>query len=218
MTEVSAAVTCLRQLPQWNEAISRLGELYALQHGKIAEKVTGYGDRYRGARAAMVVDVVMSRQRAYTTRVLPRVEKFRQTQAAASLTLLARLGPGELGWVRGEADTVQAVAEGLCKYSKERGLDDDEGTFRWATDQEPIRYAWRLDPYVGQVKGIGIALFAYLRMRSGVDALKPDVRVRKALNKLGFAVPVGDAALILVAEAAAEELGLKRLELDQLLW
>jgi hypothetical protein len=56
-------------------------------------------------------------------------------------------------------------------------------------------------------------------MRCGADAIKPDVRVREALGSLLF--PLGDGsdlALLCVAGAAAEELGVTRLQLDQLLW
>lgn len=98
-------------------------------------------------------------------------------------------------------------------------MNEDDGVIAWAQQQHPIRLAPRLDPYVGCVSGIGIALFAYLRMRSGADALKPDGRVRASLDKHGFAVPRGsDAALLLLAEGVAEELGITAFALDQLLW
>lgn len=71
---------------------------------------------------------------------------------------------------------------------------------------------------VGCVKGIGLALFAYMRMRSGADAIKPDIRVKKALRHLGFAVPDDDHAVLILAKAAAEEIRVSRLVLDQLLW
>jgi glycerate kinase len=75
-----------------------------------------------------------------------------------------------------------------------------------------------LDGYVGAVNGIGVGLFAYLRMRAGSDALKPDRRLRMNLSNLGFRIPRTDVDLILVGEGAAEELGVSRLYLDQLLW
>ncbi len=37
-------------------------------------------------------------------------------------------------------------------------------------------------------------------------------------GRLGFLVPKDDPGLILLAEAAAEDLGVQRLYLDQLLW
>ncbi len=82
----------------------------------------------------------------------------------------------------------------------------------------PVEVTPALDPYVGSVTGIGIALFCYLRMRSGADAIKPDVRVRKALEQFSFTIPAGGAALLAVSSVLAAELGVSRLVLDQLLW
>jgi hypothetical protein len=55
-------------------------------------------------------------------------------------------------------------------------------------------------------------------MRSGVDALKPDVRVARALRKLGLQAPLGEHAILVVAHAAAGEAAISLLVLDQLLW
>jgi len=99
------------------------------------------------------------------------------------------------------------------------GLADGLGVRQWADEVEPFRYVWCLDPYVGAVSGIGIALFAYLRMLAGADAIKPDTRVRKALKRGGLTPPPGDdRAVLLLAEAMAEELAVSRLWFDQLLW
>jgi hypothetical protein len=65
---------------------------------------------------------------------------------------------------------------------------------------------------------MGPALFAYLRMRSGADALKPDLRVRAGFNRLGFAVPRNEHAILVVAHAAARQVCVPLLVLDQLLW
>jgi hypothetical protein len=167
----------------------------------------------------MVFDVVMSRQRKYG-RVRQFVAEFDQRSCSRSLAELADDGPGGGMSMRAkEPATIQQVAEGLARYCYERGLDEDQGVLRWAEEVEPVRLAPRLDPYVGSASGIGAALFAYCRMRSGADAIKPDVRVRSRLNQLGFEVPGGDdVALLLIAETAAEDLGVHRLELDQALW
>lgn len=60
---------------------------------------------------------------------------------------------------------------------------------------------------VGCVKGIGLALFAFMRMRSGADVIKPDIRVKKAMVSLGFVVSNDDHALLVLAKAAAQEIG-----------
>lgn len=113
---------------------------------------------------------------------------------------------------------MRGVAEGLCRYAGERALTDDDGCRGWAWEVAPLEHAHRLDPYVGVVGGIGPALFAYARMRCGADALKPDLRVRAAFRRLGFTVPGDEHALLVVARAAADQLDVSLLVLDQLLW
>jgi hypothetical protein len=71
---------------------------------------------------------------------------------------------------------------------------------------------------VGGVSGIGPALFAYMRMRCGAKALKPDARVAHELRRLGFEVPADEHAILIVAKTAAAELAVDLLVLDQLLW
>jgi hypothetical protein len=57
-----------------------------------------------------------------------------------------------------------------------------------------------------------------MRMHCGGKALKPDVRVGRELRRLGFEVPAGEHAILVVARAATAELGVDVLILDQLLW
>jgi hypothetical protein len=58
-----------------------------------------------------------------------------------------------------------------------------------------------------------------MRMRCGADALKPDLRVARALRHLGFPVAGADGhALLVLARCVAAEIGVDLLTLDQLLW
>jgi len=171
----------------------------------------------------MVVDVVLSRQRSYKKFVLPTVEEWRSNNQDMTLKDLAREGPGALSRLRAdrradEAKTIRDVAAGLAAYCDEAGLDEDNGCKRWADEVEPLRLAPGIEPQVGAVRGIGIALFAYTRMRSGADALKPDGHIRAALRGAGLVLPAHPYVELQVGEALAEELGVSRLWLDQLLW
>lgn len=212
------AVEYLRSLPAWAPAIEALRRKYEADGDEAHERAAGYGELYASRRAAMVVDVVASRQRRYERRVLPMVQQFDDAFPGG----LAELGAADLSDVlrlrRGETDTIRAVAAGLAGFAAERGLGDDEGSKAWAAAVGPLGAAFRLDAYVGSVRGIGLALFCYLRMRCGADGLKPDLRLRRALAKLGFPTPDHDPSLLALAEAAAAELGVPRLVLDQLLW
>lgn len=223
MAEPSTLLASARQLPWWPAARDNLAALWA-SNGASARRETlarAYRSVYAGNRAAMVVDVVVSRQRHYTTRVVALVRSFQASQVT-SLSDLAAIGTVPVGGLRGgESDTIVGVAAGLVAWNQARptaASDDETLVSEWAAYAAPFDVAPRLDPFVGRVKGIGPALFAYLRMRSGGDAIKPDGRVRDRLKQLGFEPPAGEVGLLLTAKAAAEELGVRRIELDQLLW
>ncbi|MEV6271253.1 hypothetical protein AB0L64_29100 [Kribbella sp. NPDC051936] len=189
-------------------------ELYGVQARRDAAE---YANVYAGRRAVMVFDVVASRRRKYETRVARMVEQY--AGDAPTLGSLATDGPGDgYGLRDGEGETMRQVAAGLLRFGAERELDDEEAIKSWADSVAEFEHAAKLDPYVGAVKGIGLALFAYLRMRCGADAIKPDVRVRRALVRLGFRVPGDEHAVLVVCGAAAVELGVSKLVLDQLLW
>ncbi len=189
--------TLLERQPGWPEALKRLAELNDTYGSQAVADATRYADHYRGRRAAMVFDVVASRQRTYKNRVLPWVERFEATPPARSLAALASIGPPLEGLRRGEADTMRDVASGLLQFGTDHRVQGDDATVEaWAGTVAPLELAPALDPYVGSVAGIGIALFAYLRMQSGANALKPDGRVRAAIKSLGFPVPRGEAALL----------------------
>ena len=113
---------------------------------------------------------------------------------------------------------MQAVAGGLVHFCATAELEEEQGVRRWAEEAGAFEHAPRLDPFVGGAPGIGPALFAYLRMRCGADALKPDLRVHRGLAWLGYPVPREPHAVLLVARGAAAELEIDLLVLDQLLW
>ena len=208
----------LRQLSGWQAATDRLRERYQADGDAARRDATGYAERYQGRRGAMVLDVVLSRQRRYS-RVERLAEQFAATGPGSSLAALAADGPGDGHPLRaGEAATMQAVAGGLVRFCATAELEEEQGVRRWAEEAGAFEHAPRLDPFVGGAPGIGPALFAYLRMRCGADALKPDLRVHRGLAWLGYPVPREPHAVLLVARGAAAELEIDLLVLDQLLW
>lgn len=206
-------------LPYWHDGMSRLRQLMETNGAAAREAAGGYAATYSGRRAAMVVDVVASRQRRYETRVMKMVASFEERGEVQTLADLAAKGPGEgLGLRPAEPETIRKVAAGLLRYMEQHDLDEEAGVVQWANQCQAFEHAPGLEPFVGSTKGIGPALFAYLRMRCGADAIKPDLRVRNSLRSLGFAIPGDEHSILLVASAAASELGVSRLVLDQLLW
>lgn len=213
-------LTLLRQREGWAEAVANLSSL-AEAHGESARAAAmDYANVYEGRRGAMVFDVVASRQRNYENRVLPRVAQWESSVSEPTLRSLAseQLVAKDYGLMRGEPATMQSVAANLLTFAADLGRSEDEACRIWAREVEGLQHAHKLDPVVGAVSGIGTALFSYMRMRCGANALKPDVRVRKALRKLGFTVPRGDHSIMVVAQGAAAEVDVDLLTLDQLLW
>ena len=176
---------------------------------------------YAGKRGAMVVDVITSRQRQYSTRVVKIVRDWADSVPELTLKELAAnpLDKKLFGLREGESESITNVAKGLLKFGVDFGIDDEDLICEiWATAVEEFRFAPKLDPYVGHVDGMGIALFAYLRKLSGDEAIKPDLRVRQRLQSIGFDVPEGRQALMLLCEILADELGIPRSSFDSYLW
>ncbi|GAB2776278.1 hypothetical protein GCM10027039_41910 [Terrabacter koreensis] len=209
----------IRKRPGWAEAVERLQGLAADRGDGPHRAAEAYGAVYEGRRGAMVFDVILSRQRRYPSVVVPRVEKW-ATGGEPSLARLAQNGveASDFGLQRSEPATLQAVATNLLAYCRTEGLSEDEGCRAWADRVQGLEHAPKLDPVVGGVSGIGTALFAYMRMRCGADALKPDLRVARALRDLGFDLPADEHSILVVAMAAAAELDISLLVLDQMLW
>ncbi len=219
------ALVLLRTYPAWETAVARLDELKKAGGAQARASADAYVGVYAGRRGAMIIDVVASRQRSYKKRVQPMVADWIAASPAATIAALAanRLDAARYGLSEAEVDTIATVAQRFQEFAAAEGLSDPSQEDRlcrlWADRYEPFEHAPRLDPVVGSVKGIGLALWSYMRMRSGANALKVDGRVRKALRNLGFTVHRdSDLAVLLVAKAAAEEVGLPLLVLDQLLW
>jgi len=176
---------------------------------------------YAGKRGAMVVDVITSRQRQYSTRVVKIVRDWTSAVPEATLNELVTnpLEKKLYGLREGESESITNVAKGLLKFGVDFGIDDEDLICEiWATAVEGFRFAPKLDPYVGHVDGMGIALFAYMRKLSGDEAIKPDVRVKQRLQSMGFDVPEGPQALMLLCEILADELGIQRSSFDSYLW
>lgn len=216
----SEMLALLRKREGWTEAVAMLNDL-AQQKGEGARGAAKvYANVYEGRRGAMVFDVVASRQRKYKTKVLPLVSRWEAAVSAPTLRAMASspLEAKDYGLTSGEPTTMRTVAANLLELAEDGGMSDDEACRLWAEGVGGLQHAHNLDPVVGSVSGIGPALFAYMRMRCGANALKPDVRVIGALRGLGFSTP-GDAhSVITIAQGAAAEVSLDLLTLDQLLW
>lgn len=216
----SPELLVLRQGSEWRAAVEALRAALATGGDRARRAAAGYSEVYAGRRGGMVFDVVASRQRNYKGRVLPLVERWSDAVGEPSLAQMASQPPraADFGLLRTEPDTMRTVAANLMTFSSDLRLSEDEGCRTWAEGVQGLEHAHDLDPVVGGVPGIGPALFAYMRMRSGGNTLKPDVRVAKALRRLGFRLPGDVHSILVTARAAATEIDVDMLTLDQLLW
>jgi hypothetical protein len=217
---VAQELVIFRQRPEWSSAVSKLRGLAAAGGEGARAAASRYSQVYAGRRGAMVVDVVASRQRNYKTRVLPLVDRWSAVVAEPTLAALSAtpLKAKDFGLQASEPIAMRTIAANLLALSTELAVSEDEACRVWADSVQGLEHAHKLDPVVGDVSGIGPALFAYMRMRCGADALKPDQRVVAALSDLGFSVPGDGHSTIVIARAAAAEIGFDLLTLDQLLW
>ena len=183
-----------------------------------------YARRYNNRRGAMVVDVVASAARNYDRveqTIVPGFERLAHNNP--TLEALAKANPAQLktlGLRANEPNTMIEVAKGFMRFGSERNITGDDAICRaWGEYAEEWRRTPKLDPYVG-VKGIGIALYAYLHMRSGADAIKPDVWVARLLMEYGATIrdPKDALEVMQCAEQVALAAGISRLTLDQMLW
>ena len=183
-----------------------------------------YYGRYAKRRGSMVVDVVSSAWRNYDRVEKHIVPAFEKSVRTPDLKSLAKAIPNIPGLRGGEAVAMQEAAAGLLRFAKEKRpatLNDDEKIVKaWAKYAEPFRFTTKSEPYVGSVKKIGPALFAYLRMRAGADAIKADVWVARVLEEHGatFKKATDVIEVTRYAEGVAEAMGVSRLVLDQMLW
>lgn len=215
----------LRATPGWDDAINALRVVWESDGEHARTRAAEIRSNFAGRRGLMVLDVVLSRQRRYTARVTPRLNRWLEHVAEQRGVPTLRWVEGnpdsyvDLGLRDGEADTIGNVTAGLLRYADDHRLDEDQACVAWAHEVGGLEVAPDLDPYIGAVKGIGPALFAYLRILCGADTIKPDVRVLKQLRRVGVQVaPASAAAGFLAASAVAHELGIPVIELDQLLW
>jgi len=185
-------------------------------------KAQQFGDVYRDRRGAMVVDVVASRQRNYLKVVVPRIVNVFEAAQTPTLLSLAQNPPDYLKLRTGEVQTMVNVAIELLAFGERSKLtNENEICYNWA--MLPSTYEPE-DPDVenlaiAEISGIGPALLEYLRMRSGGNSLKVDVRVKNSLRAIGVPVEyLSDRGVYAVCQTISTELGISMLELDQILW
>jgi hypothetical protein len=200
-------------IPNWNDAVEQVKRVLVFDK-EVKKKARDYGLIYKNRRGLMVVDVVASRQRKYLEYVVPKLLPQYEAKAAdLSLLSLAKKAPIWMPLRTGEAKVMQSVAKVLLDFGSRGGIEDENDIcLAWAEDSSA--HSFILD-----IKGIGPALLQYLRMRSGADSVKIDIRVIEELKNLRLPVEwfTPDGLLQICTELAKEAV-CSLVELDQVLW
>jgi hypothetical protein len=199
------------EIPNWKSAVTKIKNIL-ISNPNLGIKANLFGDIYKGKRGLMVVDVVCSRQRNYDKRVLADLLPQYESRAKdLSLKSLSMSAPTYL--INSEEPlTMQRVAQKIMDFGFKNSLEnEDEICNRWACS----------DTYwlMLEINGIGPVLLEYLRMLCGVDTIKLDVNVGKALEVLGIATRGYPQNIVLmICNQLAKDVGCTLIELDQALF
>lgn len=112
---------------------------------------------------------------------------------------------------------------GLMDYFEREGVLTQQDLEAWAQKdalKDPSGDYLKDKGFSGVVKGLGYAIYQWLRMRQGADAVKPDSQVHKFVQQtLGQqAANVPDQEITHGLVEVAHRLGLKGYELDFSIW
>ena len=113
----------------------------------------------------------------------------------------------------------KAVASYLAKIKRENGLDDRQALIQWA--KHARLDDWEKNP-IGEIKGVGINSFQYLRMMGGIDTVMPDKIVKRIiaeiLAKANMKMPSTDVDFVRLMERMSPEVGYRAIELCWMTW
>jgi len=184
-------------------------------------------ERWHGNIVLMVVDAAFtSIGLNYFQAVVPKVDKFRQEfvepgrvrtledLAAANDNELEKIWRNKRSW-----RMAKSVASYLAGVKKEKGLDDRQAFIYWA--KHARLDGWEKDP-IGEIKGVGINSFQYLRMMGGIDTVMPDKIVKRViaeiLAKANMDMPSTDIDFVRLMEHMSPEVGYRAIELCWMTW
>jgi len=184
-------------------------------------------ERWDGDVVTMVVDAAFtSIGLNYFQSVVPKVDEFRQefVQPGRIRTLedLPLVNDDELEsiWKNKRSwRMAKSAASYLATVKRERQLDDRQAFIYWA--KRARLDDWENDP-IGQIKGVGINTFQYLRMMGGIDTVMPDKIVKRViagiLAEAGKEMPPTDIDFVRVVEEMGKDTGYKAIELCWMTW
>lgn len=163
----------------------------------------------------------------YADIVKPKLEQFREEFIATGkvtsfeeMTELENNTEFEERFTIGRSNIAYKVPRILLDQAPSNA-DDLRLLQDWADNASPADYK---DDPVGQVTGIGLATFQYLRMIAGADTVKPDIQVERFIETLASEYPglevCADSKLDLIESCRwlANQTSYSMIEIDQIAW
>lgn len=168
-----------------------------------------------------IMDVVLAANRNYEKQVQPHIRRMKTDFPSLSLTELNELLTAHdyqsFKTVWGHADekkfnTLKALVAQLLAMKRRNREDEYALLHQWAVQADCENQ--KNDP-LGSIKNVGLATFQHLRIRFGVDTVKPDQRVREVLER-EYGAKLSQTHAIRAVEQIAAITKLKVIEVDQI--
>jgi hypothetical protein len=179
--------------------------------------------RYDGNVVLMVVDAsFVSLGLNYFTAIIPKVFEFKQefvdSGKIKSLKDLAEYNLEELITVWKNKRSWN-VAREIASYLSKLDNNDRKALIKWA--RQSSFENWKSDP-IGEIKGVGINTYQYLRMMGGIDTVMPDKIVKRVFKEIfdecDLEMPKDDLEFIKKIEEIAKLTKYKPIELCWMTW
>lgn len=171
-----------------------------------------------------LIDAILSINRNYKNFVLPRVEQFKKeynyiTKLNQLLDLIQSMTKSEFAKNILKYNDIRRVyllielIQKLQKIINETGKNEKEilAVRKWMIKNGVYGYK-NLN-----VKGIGIATYQYLRMLLGIDTVKPDVHIKRFLEKI-LNRKLKEEYCIKLLESIAKKMNIPSISLDHAIW
>jgi hypothetical protein len=183
--------------------------------------------RWHSDAVLMVIDAAFdSIGLNYFQSVVPKVELFRrqyvETGKVRSMEDFLKMDESKLKMVWKNARSwhvAREIARHLVTVKNKYHISDREALIRWAKNS-PLK-GWQQDP-VGNITGVGINTYQYLRMMGGIDTVMPDKIVKKViyeiLRKANMPLPEDDLEFIVLIEKLAPQAGYRAIEMCWMTW
>ncbi|MFH0867271.1 MAG: hypothetical protein V1904_13835 [Bacteroidota bacterium] len=184
-------------------------------------------ERWDGNVVVMVVDASFtSIGLNYFQTVVPNVELFRQkfvhNRKIITFKDLVKAKETELEGVwknKRSWHIAKSIASYLARLKTQMKINDRQVFIHWARNTK-LEW-WDKDP-IGEIKGVGINTFQYLRMMGGVDTVMPDKIVKRVINEIlaeaGMEIPSTDTDFVHCVHQMGIQYGYRPIELCWMTW